>query len=494
MSRNFSWLDSRVRGNDKNIRGNGQNISSRVSVLAGFLLWLANSAAAQSDLFVLTTDFSTGSTAFLAADAAEAEVNVLGVHSDAVGHYHDGRVYIVNRLGQDNILVLDALDWRVPLAQFSVGNGANPHDIEIVAPDKAYVSRYDAASLLIVNPQNGAEWGEIDLGAFADADGLPEVSQIVRVGDRLYLSCQRLDRNSGWGPVDVSYLIVVDLASDTLVDMDLDAEGVQGIALSAANPNSMVAVGEQIAVGVVAHFGDRSGGVEIVDAGTNRSLGLAVSEEDLGGDITSMVLVDQNRGYAVVADENFANSVRPFALSSGAVGPPLENISGGFIPSLAVDGDRLVVADRGSFADPASAGLKFYDAATGAFLRGPIDTGLPPANIVVLSDATVPTAVEATAAGLPREFALAAAYPNPFNASVQIPFAVWQANTPVVLTVHDVLGRTIRTLAAGPVAAGRHVLRWDGRNAAGEPVGSGAYLVQLRAGGHRAVGKVMLIK
>ena len=215
---------------------------------------------------------------------------------------------------------------------------------------------------------------------------------------------------------------------------------------------------------------------------------------DLGGDITSMVLVDQNRGYAVVADENFANSVRLFELSSGAVGAPLENISGGFIPSLAVDGDRLIVADRGSFADPASAGLKFYDAATGAFLSGPIDTGLPPQDIVVLSDAAVPTAVEETADSLPQEFALEAAYPNPFNASVQIPFVVWQTNTSVELTVHDVLGRTVRTLIAGPMDAGRHVLQWDGRNAAGESVGNGAYLVQLRAGSQQAVGKVMLIK
>ena len=466
----------------------------RISILAISVLLLANSSSAQSDLFVITTDFSTGSTAFLTANAVEAEVNLLGIHSDAVGHYHDGRVYIVNRLGQDNILVLDAMDLRTPLTQFSVGNGANPHDIEIVAPDKAYVTRYDTESLLIVNPQDGAELGEIDLSAFADADGLPEVSQIVRVGDRLYLSCQRLDRNGGWGPADVSYLIVVDLATDTLVDVDLDAEGVQGIALSAANPNSMAVIGEQIAVGVVVGFGDRSGGVEIVDTATNRSLGLAVSEEDLGGDITSMVLVDQNRGYAVVADENFANSVRPFELSSGTVGAPLENISGGFIPSLAVDGDRLIVADRGSFADPASAGLKFYDAATGAFLSGPIDTGLPPQDIVVLEDATIPTAVEETADSLPQEFALEAAYPNPFNASVQIPFAVWQANTSVELTVHDVLGRTVRTLASGTVVAGRHVLHWDGRNAAGEPVSNGAYLVQLRAGSQRVVGKVMLIK
>ena len=461
---------------------------------AAVLLLLAGTSSAQSGLFVITTDYSTGSTAFLAPEAAGADVNMLGIHSDAVGHYHDGRVYVVNRLGQDNILVLDEADLRTPVAQFSVGNGANPHDIEIVAPDKAYVTLYDRAVLLIVDPRDGAELGQIDLSAFADADGRPEVSQIVRLGERLYLSCQRLDRDAGWGPAGVSYLILVDIAADTLVDADPDAEGVQGIALSAPNPNSLGVIGERIAVGVVVNFGDRSGGVEIVDTAANRSLGLAVSEEDLGGDITSMVMVGQNRGYAVVADENFANSVRPFDLSSGAVGPPLENTSGGFIPNLAVDGDRLIVSDRGSFDDPASAGLKFYDASTGAFLRGPVDTGLPPSSVVVLGDAAVPTAVEEAAEGLPQTFALEEAWPNPFNSSVQIPFAVREDDTVVDLTVHDVLGRTVRTLASGPVAAGRHVSTWDGLDAAGQPVGNGAYLVRLRAGGRAAAGKVMLLK
>ena len=466
----------------------------RLSILAAALLLTANPSSAGSGLFVITTDFSTGSTAFLAAGAAEAEVDLLGIHSDAVGHYHDGRVYVVNRLGQDNILVLDEADLRTPVAQFSVGNGTNPHDIEIVAPGKAYVTRYDAASLLIVDPRDGAELGEIDLSAFADGDGLPEVSRIVRVGERLYLSCQRLDRDGGWGPADVSYLIVVDLATDTLIDIDPDAEGVQGIPLGAANPNSLAVAGDRIAVGVVVNFGDRAGGVEIVDTAAGRSLGLAVSEEDLGGDITSMVLAGGDRGYAVVADENFANGVRPFDLASGAVGPPLENISGGFIPHLAVDGGRLIVADRGSWDDPDAAGLKLYDAATGAFLAGPVSTGLPPMDVVVLGDAA-PTAVEEIeTTSLPQAFALEAAWPNPFNASVHIPFALGRGGAPFELTVHDLSGRTVRTLTSGREAAGHHVLRWDGRDDGGERVASGAYVVRLRAGGRRASGKVMLIK
>ena len=208
----------------------------RVLFAALFLAAALGTAQAQSDIFVLTSDFSTGSTAFLPAGGSEAQINILGVHSDAVGHYDNGRIYIINRFGQDNILVLDAADLSTPLTQFSVGNGSNPHDIEIVAPDKAYVTRYGTSELLVVDPRDGTELARIDLSAFADADGLPEVSQIVRVGGRVYLSCQRLDRNGSWGPVDDSFLIVVDIASDSLVDVDPDVEGVQGIVLSAPNP------------------------------------------------------------------------------------------------------------------------------------------------------------------------------------------------------------------------------------------------------------------
>ena len=100
---------------------------------------------------------------------------------------------------------------------------------------------------------------------------------------------------------------------------------------------------------------------------------------------------------------------------------------------------------------------------------------------------------EGAGSGRPREFSLEAAWPNPFNASVHIPFALGQAGTPVQLTIHDLSGRTVRTLT-GPAAAGRHVLHWDGRDESGEPVGNGTYLVHLRAGGQRASGKVMLVK
>lgn len=450
------------------------------------LLSLLAAVAAQADsgLFILTSDFATGSTAYLAPGATTAQVNLLGIHGDAVGHYQDGLIYVVNRLGADNILVLDPADLRTPVAQFSVGNGTNPHDIEVVSQDKAYVTRHDAASLLIVDPRDGTERGAIDLSAYADGDGLPEMSQIARVGDRLYISCLRLDRNNGFAPAGPGVLVVIDPATDAVVG---------DIELSAGNPNRLVVLGDRLAVGVTAGFGDRAGGIDLVDTRAGRALGLAVTEEALGGDLSSFALRTATQGWAVVLDESFANQVKPVDLATGAVGEPLAGLSGGYVPSLAVDGSRLVVSDQGSFGDPAGAGLKIYDARTGAFLAGPIGTGLPPYDIVVLGDATITAVTERAGAALPDASALAPAFPNPFNATVRIPFDVARDGA-VTLEVCDLLGRRVRSLVSQPLAAGRYEATWDGRDRAGSPAANGTYLLRLRAGDGRAEGKVLLLK
>ena len=449
---------------------------------------------AQSGLFVTTTDYQSGSAAFLAPGATEAEVNLLNVHSDAVARYHNGRIYVINRLGQDNVLVLDPNSLHTPVLQFSTGNGTNPQDIAIVAPNKAYVSRYDSAELLIVDPQTGAERGTVDLGAFADADGLPEMSAMVQLGARVYVACQRLDRNSGFAPAGDSYLAVIDTDTDELIDMDLGADGVQGIRLAAANPYSVVAIGHQIVLSEAAGFGDQKGGIEVIDVDSGTSHGLVVTETQLGGDVTALAMVDQEKGYAIVSDANFANFVKPVDLKSGAVGAALEGHSHGFTPDLAIDGGRLIVADRGTFDNPAAAGLLIYDVATEALLVGPISTGLPPSSIAVMAAAETSTAVQEEAGTLPQQTSLGNAYPNPFNGGTQIPFVVASAEVRVTLVLYDALGRKVRTLVNGFLPMGAHVVTWDGLDEVGTAMGNGFYLAELRAGSARTTGKLMLLK
>jgi M6 family metalloprotease-like protein len=95
---------------------------------------------------------------------------------------------------------------------------------------------------------------------------------------------------------------------------------------------------------------------------------------------------------------------------------------------------------------------------------------------------------------LPEDVALGAAWPNPFNATTTIPFAL-PGEAAVELILYDGLGRRVRDLSpATPLAAGRHALRWHARDDAGRPVGSGAYFYVLQAGQVRATGRVLLIR
>ena len=55
--------------------------------------------------------------------------------------------------------MLDPGDLRRPELQFSVGNGSNPYDIEVVSESKAYVSRLAMTELLIVDLETVANWG-----------------------------------------------------------------------------------------------------------------------------------------------------------------------------------------------------------------------------------------------------------------------------------------------------------------------------------------------
>lgn len=459
---------------------------------AACLSLLATQATAESPLMVLTSDFQTGSIALLEPGAQAPRIDLLTIHSDAVVRYYQGLVYVINRLGQDNILVLDPAAPATPLLQFSVGNGSNPQDIEFASPQKAYISRNNSTSLLIVDPRDGSSLGEIDLSAFADGDGLPELAEMALVGTQLYVACQRLDRDAGWVASE-SFLVAVDTRTDQVVDWDPGQEGVQGLRLQSVNPGNLIPLGSRLYIGQTGQYGVPDGGVEVVDLDTGRSLGLAVSEADLQGDLTALALVSPQQGYAVVSAADFSNSVRPVDLATGQVGPPLEGHSSGYTPDLEVDGERLVVADRGTFSDPGRAGLLVYEAATGRLLAGPIAVGLPPLSIAALAD-NQPTAVEEETLARPHQARLGEAYPNPFNANTLIPLVVGEGAAPVVLVVYDALGRQVRSLVAGTLSAGSYVLEWDGRDDRGQGVGSGPYLVELRLGDWRQTRKLLLLK
>jgi hypothetical protein len=89
----------------------------------------------------------------------------------------------------------------------------------------------------------------------------------------------------------------------------------------------------------------------------------------------------------------------------------------------------------------------------------------------------------------PQGFQLEAPFPNPFNPSTQLRFVLPRA-VDVELTVYDLLGREVVTLAQGSLIAGTHEVQFHGNGLA-----SGVYLAALVVEGKQmSTQKMLLLK
>ena len=98
----------------------------------------------------------------------------------------------------------------------------------------------------------------------------------------------------------------------------------------------------------------------------------------------------------------------------------------------------------------------------------------------------------------PKETALLANYPNPFNPETWIPYQL-ASPADVTLRIYAVDGSLVRTLSLGHKAVGTYQSRsraayWDGQNALGEPVASGVYFYTFTAGDFAATRKMLIRK
>lgn len=337
--------------------------------------------APQREAFVVVTDFVTGSFATIDLDPPRAITTASTqrvVGSDAVARVFGDHVYVVNRLNDESIQVLDPSDDYATLSQCSTGSGSNPHDIAFVDEHKAYVTLNAETDLLIVNPSVGADCagfvlGRIDLSVFADADGIPEMDLMAIIDDRLYVTIQHLDRDHFFVPTGRGQIAVIDTTSDTVVGE---------IALGAQNPfgvtKGLTVDGTDLLVSLTGNFGVADGGIQRVDAVNQALEPFIITEEELGGDVTDFVIFSASIGYAVISKADFTNAVVQFNPTAGSVTRTVLNA--GFIADIELnDRGELYVSDRSS----GSAGVRVFRASDATELTSqPLAVGLPPAEIV----------------------------------------------------------------------------------------------------------------
>jgi len=98
-----------------------------------------------------------------------------------------------------------------------------------------------------------------------------------------------------------------------------------------------------------------------------------------------------------------------------------------------------------------------------------------------------------SAASLPKSFILHQNYPNPFNRQTNIKYTVSELG-PVEVTIYDVLGKRIKSLANGHHQPGVYEVSWDGTDGNSSPVPGGMYICRMNARSFSAHKKVLLMK
>jgi hypothetical protein len=80
---------------------------------------------------------------------------------------------------------------------------------------------------------------------------------------------------------------------------------------------------------------------------------------------------------------------------------------------------------------------------------------------------------------LPDRVQCGVPFPNPFNPSCQLEFALPAAGR-TTLSIHDVRGHRVRLLESGVRPMGVHSVRWDGTDDRGQPQPGGLYFFVLK--------------
>jgi len=265
------------------------------------------------DHVVISVDPLGGPRAVSGTDQSGMYPTISDITVAAYGRYF----YRIERFQSDSITKFDISSPATPVWQFSTldpgETSSNPHDLVFANPTKAYLMRYGTAKAWIVDPSAAAEAdfkiGELDLSAYADGDGYPEMHTGVVVNGKLFIALQRIDRDNAWTPT-TAYLAVFDTETDTEIDTGQGQGGLQGIELPVKNPGGIQYLEENNTIYVqgkgdlgatwTGRPAEYSGGIISVNPDTYQTslvLDDGNSTNHPYGNISGMTIADSTKGY-----------------------------------------------------------------------------------------------------------------------------------------------------------------------------------------------------
>lgn len=353
----------------------------------------ADASSGQVILTTIASDFSSSALdIYSLSEPREGQTAVNPGVSDTIVRAFEDTYYVIRRFESDSITAYSSSDTSTPIFQSSTNDGndpasSNPHDLVFVDSQKAYLLRYGSPIVWVVNPSateaSQFKTGEIDLSAY-DADGVPETTRGVVVGNRLFVFMQRLD---GFAPTQNGYVAVINTDNNSEIDTGSDGE-LMGIELPAFNPNdvSLDEASGSIFVAAVGDYGafDGSrlsaltGGIVTVDT-SDFSANLLVDDTEETGRITAVEVVDASTAYMITETGYQASTLVKFDPNTGAI---LESGVGGYadvdVRDIAVGPAGNLWVAVGSVESPK---VVVLNPADGSVAAAEIGTTLNPAGI-----------------------------------------------------------------------------------------------------------------
>lgn len=350
-------------------------------------------------------DFSSGAHSVIDVEPPRmARNNLVPTVSDLSAACEGRFFYRIGRFMSDSITKFDVTQPEQVIYQYSTNDpqdavSSNPTAIVFVNETKAYVLRYGSNKAWIINPSASTEAefkiGELDLSAYDEGDGVPEMQDAVVVGDRVFIVMQRLN---SFQPTETAYVAVIDVTTDTEIDTDMGgADGLNGIPLQVRNPLSIHHLADNNLVYVQAvgkyEFGSEpaqlTGGIEAIDPQTfATNLVLDDGDDATGagfGQIQDAALVSATQGYFIGTNGFQDSTLYRFDPSTGDVvtdvnGPQaVGGLFGKNMTDIAVDANgKLWVA----VADFSAPGMTVIDTANDSVEESLIGTGLNPGKTV----------------------------------------------------------------------------------------------------------------
>lgn len=339
-------------------------------------------APASGVVLVAGSDFSTGFLSAIDPSGARAYRDILPVFQDSSIHYDAGGAsYVLQRLGSDSVMRVDHDAGYLAQYEISLGSKLNPQSIALLPGGLFAVSFFNANHIDIRSRSSGALLSQINISAYADADGFAEAGDMLYHAGFLYVAIQRLNRGATdalWPPEGTSYLLKIDTTNYTIAATTLShTNPISRLHYNAARDSIIFAAAGRFAANY-----QLDGACLEFSVASATLLAPLISEAQAGYEIADCEITAGGSGifsgYDAALNSVFGgfNTTGPQVTSIAAF---LNRNNGGYLAGFLLHSNgNVYLADRNIF----QPGVRIFNGATLAELTATaLSTGLPPLTL-----------------------------------------------------------------------------------------------------------------